>query len=94
VFNNLLKLLASIALKSFAASGAWQAQVQGLAAYVKRFADEIFSTSGSSPAIKITLEHILLFAILLVLIGIWRGQAPPKPKKAGPSATPSRAAQA
>jgi hypothetical protein len=78
MFNNLLRLIGTVAAKSFASGGAWQTQVQAIAVYVKRFADEIFGAS----TIKISFEHILQFAILLVLIGIWRSQAVPKAKKA------------
>jgi hypothetical protein len=82
MFNNLLRLIATVSAKSFASGGAWQAQVQGIAVYAKRVVDELFGIG----TVKVTFEHILLFGILLVLIGIWRGQAPPKGSKKGAAA--------
>jgi len=67
-FNNALKFIGSAASKSFAAGGGIQKTIQPYAAAIKPVVDNIFG--GSSFQVK--LEHILLAAIVIVLIGIWR----------------------
>ena len=51
-----------------------------------------FSPQPIGP-LKVTLEHILLFAILIALVGIWRASSPSKPAKAASKAAPKASTQ-
>lgn len=69
-FNQICANLLFIASKEFAAQGAWQKQVQS---YVGPFGTVITNLIGRSKfPLDATLPNLLAFAILIVLIGIWR----------------------
>jgi hypothetical protein len=57
------------ALSTFGKNGEWQAFVQPLAAMVKTQAETLF---GSLSKITVSLDTVILFAILISLVGIWR----------------------
>lgn len=67
-FNNALKFIGTAASKSFASGGGIQKTIQPYAAAIKPVVDNIFGGA----AFQVKLEHILLAAIVIVLIGIWR----------------------
>jgi hypothetical protein len=64
------------ASKSFAGQGPVQKAVQPyIAQYVKPAVENLFGSNLSSGGFSVRLEHLLLCAILIVLLGIWRSIA-------------------
>jgi len=57
------------ALSTFGKNGEWQAFVQPLAAMVKTQAETLF---GSISKVTVSLDTVIMFAILISLVGIWR----------------------
>jgi len=70
--NNLLRLIGTFSAKAFAKQGAWQKQVQTALEYVKPVVDNLFGASATTGGFKVELTHLLLAAVLIALVGIWR----------------------
>ena len=69
VIKRFFGFISLAALSTFSKNGEWQAFVQPIAAMIKTQAETLF---GSISKITITLDSVLLFAILISLVGIWR----------------------
>jgi hypothetical protein len=64
------------ASKTFAGQGPLQKAVQPyIAQYVKPAVESLFGSTLATGGFAVRLEHLLLAAILIVLLGIWRSIA-------------------
>ena len=74
LFGNILRMMSDFGKASFAKQGAIQAQVQPIFAAARPAMAAIFGGVAGAGGLKVDLSTLLLTAVLLVLVGIWRGQ--------------------
>ena len=72
LFNNLLRMAADFGSKAFAKQGAWQAAVQPAFAAARPVLAALFGGATGGGGLKVDLAALLLAALLIVAVGLWR----------------------